>query len=149
VYVPLVLTLRNPTFRPQIIYMFRIYLRKKQWSLYNWGDNCSLRGTNWVFQENGSDFVLKWLSTETSLSSLQFPYLHFVQLRQHLDNDKQISSSLWQQLCESVVLICMRCRGLEIVEFILPPSNYIETAASCIYFVAADCSYMISRYVYM
>jgi len=51
------------------------------------------------------------------------PYLHFVRLRQHLDNDKQISSSLWQQLSvvadESSVLICMRCRGLEIVELVL------------------------------
>ena len=31
-------------------------------AFYNRGDKCLLRGTNWVFKENGLDFVLKWLT---------------------------------------------------------------------------------------
>ena len=103
--------------------------------------------------EDARCLKFKWLSTGTSLPSLQSPYLYSVQLRQRLDNDKPISSSLWQQLSvvtdDSVVLICTLCTGLEIVERILFRSNYTDKAASCVYFVAADCSYMISGYVYV
>ena len=59
--------------------------------------------------------------------------VHSVQFRQNPDNDKQISSALWQHLSvvtdAKSVLICTRCRGLEIVKRIVLRSKHTHDAA--------------------